>query len=100
MSKRDDSDNRPPHPYKVLAIAALFPGMGQVLNGQPDRGLMMAFCTLVLGWVSYHLTTPDHSLVGRYAGGIFVYSIAAMEAYRLARIRWETWRASAKNSSS
>jgi hypothetical protein len=81
---------KPPlHPYAVLAIAILLPGMGQVLNATPQRGLMMAFMTLSLGWVSFHLTTPDHSFLGRYAGGLFIYAISVLDAYKWARVRWE-----------
>lgn len=95
MKKRADKTDKPPkpplHPYLVLVIALLFPGMGQVLNGTPERGFMMAAFTVMLGWVTYHTTTPDHSLLGRYAGGIFVYSFAVMDAYRWARYRWELY---------
>ena len=41
----------------------------------------------MLGWVSYHLTTPDHSLLGRYAGGWFVYAMSLLDAYKWARVR-------------
>lgn len=43
--------------------------MGRVLNGEAHRGLMFAFTALSLAWVSYNLTTPDHSFLGRYAEG-------------------------------
>jgi hypothetical protein len=76
------------HPYRVLLVALLLPGVGQVINNNPPRGLMMVFSILALGWISYHLTTPDHSLVGRYAGGLFVYAISVIDAYRWARYRW------------
>jgi hypothetical protein len=81
---------KPPlHPYLVLAVAILLPGVGQVLNGTPARGLMFDFFTLLLGWVTFHLTTPDQSFVGRYAGGLLVYAISVLDAYKWARVRWE-----------
>lgn len=83
---------RPPHPYLVLLVAALLPGVGQLLNRQTTRALMFLFFTALLGWVSYHLTTPQHSFVGRYAGGFFVYAIAAFDAYKWARVRWAEYR--------
>ena len=79
---------RPMHPYRVLLIALLLPGVGQVVNNNPPRGLMMVFSILALGWISYHLTTPEHSWAGRHAGGIFVYAISVLDAYRWARYRW------------
>ena len=30
---------------------------------------------------------PDVSLIGQYAGGIFIYAISVLDAYRFARIR-------------
>lgn len=85
-------ERRPPHPYLVLAVAALLPGIGQLLNGQRTRALMFLFFTALLGWVSYQLTTPEHSFVGRYAGGFFVYAIAVLDAYKWARVRWAEYR--------
>ncbi len=89
MSEREHT---PPRPAVVLAVSLVFTGVGQVLNGQASRGLMMAFTALSLAWVSYHLTTPEHSFVGRYAGGFMIHAIALMDAYKVARIRWETWQ--------
>jgi len=79
---------RPMHPYRVLLIALVLPGVGQVVNNNPPRGLMMVFSILALGWISYHLTTPEHSWAGRYAGGLLVYAISVLDAYRWARYRW------------
>jgi hypothetical protein len=52
---------------------------------------------LLLGTITYQLTTPEHSLLGRFAGGLFVYAISVMDAYRLAAHR-EHLRASARGS--
>lgn len=94
-SPSEEPAAKPPfHPYLVLAIAVLLPGMGQVFNGTATRGLMMAFSMLTLGWVSYHLTTPEHSFLGRYAGGVFIYAISILDAYRWARYRWEIFHRS------
>lgn len=80
---------RPPlHPYLVLAIALILPGVGQVLNNMPTRAVVMVFFMLTLGVVSYHLTTPEHSFLGRHAGGVFIYAISVLDAYRWARYRW------------
>jgi len=71
----------------VLAAAIVLPGAGHVLNRTPVRGLMFVFYILLLGVVTYHLTTPDHSMIGRLAGGLFVYAISIMDAYRTAALR-------------
>lgn len=79
--------SRPPHPFFVLAAALLLPGMGQVLNGMLVRAWIMLFFALSLGVVSWHMTTPEHSFVGRRAGGFFVYAVMVMDAYVWARYR-------------
>ena len=86
------ASERPLNPYLVMAVAILLPGCGQVLNRQPERGIRFLFFILLFGWLSFHLTTPAHSLVGRYAGGIFIYSLAVLDAYKWARVRWEQYR--------
>ena len=84
-------EGKPPfHPYLVLAMS-VFPGIGQIFNGDSKRAFMFAFSMLSLGWITYHLTTPEHSFLGRYAGGIFVYAMSILDAYRQARLRWELW---------
>ncbi|MGH3345268.1 MAG: hypothetical protein ACRDPK_20855 [Carbonactinosporaceae bacterium] len=77
-----------PHPLLVLAVAAVLPGVGQVVNRTPLRGLVFVFYILLLGTVTYHLTTPGHSFLGRYAGGLLVYAISVLDAYKWAAHRW------------
>lgn len=83
---------RPPNPYLVLLASIALPGVGQVLNGQPRRGLTMLFFMISLAWVTYNLTTEHHSFMGRHAGGLFVYAMSILDAYKWARYRWEYYR--------
>ena len=77
----------PLHPSFVLVISLILPGMGQVLNNQPRRGLLMVLYMLLLGMLTYTLASPDTSVVGRLAGGLFVYAMSVMDAYRVAATR-------------
>lgn len=83
---------KPLNPYLVLLIAILLPGVGHVVARMPGRGLVFVFFILLLGWISYHLTTPEHSLIGRYAGGLFIYALSITDAYKWARVRTERYR--------
>jgi len=85
---------RPLHPYLVLAIAMVLPGMGHVLCGRARRGLTLQLFMISLAFVTWQLSSPQRSLVGRLAGGIFIYALSLPEAYRLARIRWTEYRRS------
>lgn len=84
---------KPPiSPYVVMLIAILLPGMGQVLNNTPVRGLMIILFGVILGLITYQVADPHVSMVGRFAGGLFVYAISVMDAYYWARVRSELFR--------
>lgn len=90
MSETPPKPVKPPfHPLLVLLVATLLPGVGQLLNNQPTRGLLFAFTTVALGYVTSKYAPPEASFVGRYAGGVFIHAIALMDAYRWAKVRWE-----------
>lgn len=84
--------NQPANPYLVLAAATVLPGSGQVINRQPMRGLTFVFFILLLGAFTLKTAAPDVSLIGKLAGGLFVWSLAMIDAYKTARIRFEQWR--------
>lgn len=83
---------KPMNPYAVLAIAVALPGVGQVMNRQPVRGLIFVFFCLLLGTYTYKTAGADISLIGKYAGGIFVWAVSILDAYKVARVRFEVWR--------
>jgi hypothetical protein len=89
----------PRNPYLVLAAAIFLPGSGHALLGLAQRGLMFLFFIIILGWASRN-TMPEHfTLIGRHIGGIFVYGISVLDAYKIARIRFVEWT-HAQNSNS
>jgi hypothetical protein len=83
---------KPINPFVVLASALILPGTGQVLNRQPVRGLIFLFFILLLGGYTLKTAAPDVSIIGKLAGGIFVYAMSLYDAYKQARIRAEVWR--------
>jgi len=74
-------------PYIVLVVAIILPGVGQVLNRQPVRGLVFLFFILLLGAYTLKTAAPEVSIVGKLAGGLFVYAMSIFDAYKTARIR-------------
>lgn len=84
--------SQPLHPYLVMLVAIFLPGVGQLLNNQPQRALVMLFFMVLLGMVTMHTAAADASFIGRYAGGFAVYSLSVLDAYRWARLRWEIAR--------
>lgn len=89
---------KPWNPYLVLAVSIVLPGVGQVLNGTPQRGLIFLFFIIVLAWTTSRISAPDATFLGRYAGGAFVYAVSILDAYRAARIKWELWRHAVEKS--
>lgn len=80
-----------PNPLLVLAVAIALPGVGQVLNRQPMRGLIFVFFVILLGGFTLKTAAPDVSFVGKFAGGLFVWAMAIFDAYKTARIRQAVW---------
>lgn len=83
---------KPPlNPRLVLAVALILPGMGQVLNRQPVRGLVFVCFAVLLGGFTLKTAAPDVSFVGKLSGAIFVWSMAVLDAYKVARIKAAVW---------
>ncbi|HEX3485606.1 MAG TPA: hypothetical protein VHT51_11135 [Micropepsaceae bacterium] len=80
--------SRPLHPYAVLAIAILLPGFGHVVCGRTRRGLTLQLFMISLAFVTWNMAAPGTSLVGRLAGGLFIYAMSIPDAYRTAKLRW------------
>jgi len=76
-----------PNPFLVLAVAIVLPGMGQVMNRQPLRGLIFVFFIILLGAFTLKTAAPDVSFIGKISGGLFVWAMAIFDAYRTACIR-------------
>ncbi len=83
---------KPPlNPHLVLAVALVLPGMGQVLNRQPVRGLIFVCFAVLLGAFTLKTAAPEVSFVGKVSGALFVWAMALFDAYRTARIRRAVW---------
>jgi hypothetical protein len=82
---------RPANPLLVLATALALPGMGQVLNRQPLRGLVFVCFAVLLGGFTLKTAAPDVSFVGKVSGALFVWSMAVLDAYKVARVRQAVW---------
>jgi hypothetical protein len=61
----------------------LLPGVGQVVNGQPRRGLVFVFYILMLGVITYLVAPSAATSIGRVAGGVFVYALSLLDAYQI-----------------
>jgi len=83
----------PLHPYLVLLIAAVAPGSGHWAVGQIQRGAMFAWFMVILGWISWRMTGAEVSPIGRLSGGLLIYAISILDAYRIARFRWARYHA-------
>jgi hypothetical protein len=80
--------DKPKNPYLVLLAGLILPGAGHVLLGQAQRGLTFLFFTAVLGWVSLKVMPEHMSFFARHVGGIFIYGISVLDAYKIARIKF------------
>ena len=95
-----ESIPRPAHPYRVLATAIFLPGFGHVVGGFPQRGLILQMFMILMAWITWHATPPERDIVGRLSGGLFIYAVSIMDAYRLAQLRYAAYRRSAGTAQS
>lgn len=82
----------PRNPRLVLLAAIVLPGSGHVLQGRAPRGLMFLFFTIILGWASSHVMPETASFFGRHIGGIFIYGMSIIDAYKWSKMEWEVWK--------
>jgi hypothetical protein len=73
---------KPKHPLLVFAVS-LIPGAGHVLLGQAQRGLMFIFFMTILGWISLKLMPENASFIGRHIGGVFIWGMSIIDAWRI-----------------
>ena len=92
------SKSAPQNPYLILAVSLLLPGAGHVFLGVAQRGLMFLFFTIILGWASTHVMPTNFSFIGKHIGGLFIYGMSVIDAYKIARVRFAEWNHE-KNSS-
>ena len=75
----------------VTVMAFVLPGSGQVFNGAPTRGVIMQFGMVFGAFITYMLTTPDISPLGRMAGGLLVWVFSIVDAHGIATRRVHAW---------
>ena len=55
------------------------------------RGLTFLFFAVLLGGFTLMTAAPEVSIVGKLAGGLFVWAMSIFDAYKTARIRHAVW---------
>lgn len=91
MTSQISTSPAPPSPYLVLGAAIVLPASGHVVLGVPVRGLQFLLFMVVLAWVTAKIAPPDASFIGRHAGGVLIYALSMLDAYKIARIRYAKW---------
>jgi hypothetical protein len=73
--------------WLVIAAAIIVPGSGHVLQGRPMRGLLLLFWMIIFGYITFHLTRENVTMIGRLSGGIAVWAISVVEVAHLSHRR-------------
>ncbi len=66
----------------------------------PSRGLQFVFFMVILAWVTTKIAPADASFIGRHAGGVLIYALSILDAYRIARIRYARWSFRSRDANS
>lgn len=89
---------KPIHPYLVMLIAIVAPGSGHWAAGNIQRGVMFAWFIFILAWITWKITPVELSLFARLSGGLVVYGMSILDAYRIGRLRWVRYHAEQSGS--
>jgi hypothetical protein len=83
---------KPHSPYFILGAAIVLPGRGACLEWHPSTRphLSVFHYRSCLG--DGQNRSPQASFLGHYAGGLFIYALSILDAYKTARVKRETWR--------
>ncbi len=73
--------------WMIVIAAIVIPGSGHVILGKPMRGLLLLFWMFVFGYITFQLSGENISFIGRYSGGIAIWVLTILEAYRFAKKR-------------
>jgi hypothetical protein len=68
------------------------PGRERTYRGPPDRGLTFDFFTPLLGWVAFHLITPEHSHRALFGRNLHLSRLSVYDVLRNARLREDRFR--------
>jgi len=83
MTKKKSSYKRGRYlKYLPLLITIVIPGSGYVFLGRPMRGLVMLFWMIIFGYLTFMISSPEISFIGRISGGLAVWMLSVIEVYR------------------
>ena len=69
--------------------------MEEVPEIKDDQGLFVRSLNMAPHtWTA----APDPSIIGKFAGGIFVWAMAILDAYKTARLRAAIWQKAAESA--
>jgi hypothetical protein len=69
--------------WSILPLSILLPGLGHVILGKEIRGLLFVFWIIILGYITYQISTPGISIFGRLSGGIAVWVLSVLEVRKI-----------------
>ncbi len=69
--------------WVIIVSSMIIPGSGHVLLGKYTRGMLMVVWMFFFGFITYNITGPDISFIGKISGGILVWVLSVLEVYKL-----------------
>ena len=70
-------------PWLILFSALVVPGSGHVFLGRPNRGLVMLFWMVILGFMTFRLAPPQTGFIGKIGGGAAVWALSVVDVARI-----------------
>ena len=68
--------------WLIILASVIIPSSGHVLMGRPMRALIFLFFMGLGGLITFNLSGPNISPIGRFSGGIAIWAVSVVEVYR------------------
>ena len=70
-------------PWLILLSALVVPGSAHVFLGRQNRGLVMLFWMVILGFMTFRFAPPQAGFIGQISGGAAVWALSVVDAFQI-----------------
>ncbi|MDO9508718.1 MAG: hypothetical protein Q7I97_05160 [Thermovirgaceae bacterium] len=74
-------------PWLILLSALVVPGSAHVFLGRPNRGLVMLFWMVILGFMTFRFAPPQAGFIGQISGGVAVWALSVVDAAQIMKTK-------------
>ncbi|GEM_PF-706447 len=73
--------------WLILLSALVVPGSAHVFLGRSNRGLVMLFWMVILGFMTFRFAPPQAGFIGQISGGVAVWALSVVDATQIMKTK-------------